>query len=162
LPATSQPFSVIRRRGRQPPTLLRLQFMKLDKETSKTGGKKVGVELRQDNARIQASHCFVRLFLLSCLPHVESEVAFARKRNRFAESAQARNAIITPRFHQPRRRLWGDEKLARQRLVIPANSVARIVRPEAQSDFDSLKPRTEGKRKLNSRDESSSPWRLRL
>ena len=41
---------------------------------------------------------------------------------------------------------WGDEKLARQRLVIPANFVARIVRPEAQSDFDSLESRTEGKR----------------
>ena len=54
-----------------------------------------------------------------------------------ARTKQARTGIA---------KAWGDEKLVRQRLVIPANSVARIVRPEAQSDFDSLEPRTEGKR----------------
>ena len=43
----------------------------------------------------------MRLFLLSCLPHVELAAASARERNRFEGSAQVTNARITPGFHQP-------------------------------------------------------------
>ena len=30
---------------------------------------RVAIELRQDDARTEASHCFLRLFLPSCIPY---------------------------------------------------------------------------------------------
>ena len=45
--------------------------------------------------------------------------------------------------------------------MIPANFVAQIVRPEAQSDFDSLEPRTEGKLTTQQSRWILEPWRLR-